>query len=262
MKLNEWIKDLLSRGKYSFAINDVKSSFPHKSDKATEMSLYRAMSHGEIQSAFNGFYTIVPVQYRNLGGLPPSMYIDDLMSYLDRDYYIAHLSAATLHGSSHQQPQEYYVVHNKQSLRKVNKGIMPINFCKKQSWINKAVDQKKSEAGYINVSNPLQTSFDLISDQNISGGINRAATIINELVDLINLDTDIISGQHQVTIQRFGFILDALGWQMQADQLYELVYKNQKPKNRYPLKSGKPQKGYSSKNRWNIIENTSIEIDE
>ncbi len=262
MRLIEWIEDIQRNGRYTFTYQEAKITFPDKTAKAIDMSLFRLMQQGAIQSAFKGFYTVIPIQYQNLGGLPPAMYINDLMKYLERDYYISHLSAAALHGSAHQQPQEFYVTHNKSALRKTKKGVMRLNFIKKESWNCSAVERKKSDAGYILVSNPLQTAFDLVNDHNKIGGINRAATIINEMVNLIKYDKELIKQQKQVTLQRLGFILDDLNWQNEADELYNQSFKMKKPKNRYPLKSGKLQKGYSSRNRWNIVENTSIEIDE
>ncbi len=262
MKLINWIENLQGNGKYTFGQKDIKVGFPNMTKKAIGMSLYRLASNGNIQSVYKGFYLIIPIQYRNIGGLPATMFIDDLMKHLERAYYVSHLSAAALHGSAHQQPQEFYVIHDKQSLRKIKKGIIPINFSKRQSWNNKAVQVMKSEAGYLRVSNPLLTALDLIEDQNKMGGINRVATILNDLAEQIEINLELINQQKQVTVQRFGFVLDTLGNVKQTDHIYQNVFNNKKPKNRYPLKVGVKTRGYSSKNRWNIIENTRIEIDQ
>ena len=52
---------------------------------------------------------IVPLEYLHAGGPPPSLFIDDLMKAMERPYYVGLLSAAALHGASHQQPQEFQV---------------------------------------------------------------------------------------------------------------------------------------------------------
>jgi predicted transcriptional regulator of viral defense system len=262
MKLIDWIESLQANGKYTFHQIDVKQHFPQIAKKALEMSLYRLTSNGYIQSIYKGFYVIIPIQHRNFGGLPTTMFIDDLMKYLGRAYYVSHLTAAALHGSAHQQPQEFYVTHNSQSLRKIKKGIMPINFIKRKAWDDKAVIVKKSEAGYFNVSNPLLTALDLIDDQNKIGGINRVATVLDDLAEQIESYQELILQQKMVNVQRLGFVLDSLGYKKLTDQIYEIKFKGEKPKNRYLLKAGASGKGYSSKNRWNIIENTKIEIDQ
>lgn len=262
MRIVNWIQSLLSQGRYTFTKKEAINHFPKKSNKTIEVSLYRLIIAKEIQSPFKEFYVIVPLQYRNLGGLPPLLYISDLMHFLGRDYYISHLSAASLHGAAHQQPQEFFVVHNKQSLRKIKKSILPINFTKREKWNKKVIGNKKTETGYIQISNPLMTAFDLFSDQRKVGGINRVATILDELVSQIIFDQDLINEQEKVVIQRLGYILDFLDHTEQANDIFDSVFKKKKPRNRYPLKPGRAEKGYSSKNRWNIIENIKIEIDQ
>src|SRR5680860_936477 len=94
--LSTWIEDLQRKGKLVFTLEQLVSHFPDKSRKALHLNLYRLSRSEKIKSVYKGFYTIIPPQYRNLGGLPPELYIDDLMQYLDRDYYVSHLTAAAL----------------------------------------------------------------------------------------------------------------------------------------------------------------------
>jgi hypothetical protein len=49
---------------------------------------------------------VVPVEYELKGVVPPVVYIDWLMAYLQKNYYIGLLNAATFYGAAHQQPQE------------------------------------------------------------------------------------------------------------------------------------------------------------
>ena len=59
---------------------------------------------------YRGFYVIVPVQYRLKGVVPPPYYINELMAYLKRLYYVGLLSAAAVYGAVHQRPMETQVM--------------------------------------------------------------------------------------------------------------------------------------------------------
>ena len=68
------------------------------------------MAKGKICSVWQGLYAIIPVEYSSVGMIPPVLYIDDLMKYLGRPYYISLLSAAVFYGAAHQRPQEFSVI--------------------------------------------------------------------------------------------------------------------------------------------------------
>lgn len=260
--LRTWIEGLQRQGKLIFTAEQLENQFPDKSTKALELNLYRLSHSGQIKSVHKGFYTIIPPQHRNLGGLPPEWYIDDLMRYLDKDYYVSHLTAAALLGSAHQQPQQFYTVHNGSTLRPLSRSVVPVNFIKKERWPVKGVIKRKTQTGYFFASNPLMTALDLVNDQSRIGGIDRASMIIDELADQVEFDGEIIPFFPEAVIQRFGYILDSLGWEDLAKEIYDKVFSTEKPTHRYALKTGKSMKGHSSRNRWNIVENTPIEIDE
>ena len=45
---------------------------------------------------------IIPPQYALKGNIPPSYYIDQLMEVLEKPYYVCLLTAAAMHGATHQ----------------------------------------------------------------------------------------------------------------------------------------------------------------
>ena len=47
------------------------------------------------------------------------------------------------------------------------------------------LESKKTETGYLKVSNPALTACDLILYEKRVGGINRASTVLNELAEAI-----------------------------------------------------------------------------
>lgn len=256
-----WIEDLQRKGKLVFTLDQLENHFADKSKKTLELSLYRLGQKGLIKSVYKGFYTIIPPQYRNFGGLPPDLFIDDLMKFLEREYYVSHLSAAALLGSAHQQPQLFYVVHAGLSLRPVKRSIQKINFVKKENWSQKGISRRKTQTGYFQMSNALQTCIDIVNDQAKVGGISRISQIIEDLAEQVEIDTEVLAYFPEATIQRFGYILDFLGHPELADELYHNVFSETKPAHRYALNAGQPSQGYSATNRWKIIENSLIELD-
>ena len=63
------------------------------------------------QTRKSGFYMIISPHYAERGMIPPLyyIYIDRLMAYQNKPYYVSLLSSATLHGAAQQQPQKFFV---------------------------------------------------------------------------------------------------------------------------------------------------------
>lgn len=109
-RLEYWIEECQSKGKLAFNWAELRNGFPNDTEIALKRMLDRQSSKKKVVSIFKGYYIIIPAQYSSKGILPPSMFIDGLMNSLERKYYVALLNAASLHGASHQQPQEYFIV--------------------------------------------------------------------------------------------------------------------------------------------------------
>ncbi|GHT42098.1 hypothetical protein FACS189437_09760 [Bacteroidia bacterium] len=94
-------------------------------------------------------------------GRSPYLFIDDLMKSLDKSYYVALLSAAALYGATHQQLMEYFVMTETPAPRSINNQKLKVSFFSKNSWEQDDIVQKTTDAGYLNVSSPELTAFDL-----------------------------------------------------------------------------------------------------
>ena len=103
-KLSDYIQDLQSEGHRSFTLEEAGNKM-RLGNGALKASLGRLRDKGEIRSVRRGFYVIIPPEYRSKGILPAEQYADQLMHYIGKPYYIGLLSAAALHGASHQKPQ-------------------------------------------------------------------------------------------------------------------------------------------------------------
>ncbi len=264
--ISDWIDQQLTKGEYSFTLRNLHRKMPDKSDNSIKLALKRLVDKKKIISMSKGFYIIIPPTYQNLGVLPPVMFMDNLMEYLKRPYYISLLSAASLHGASHQQPQLHFVCTTLPSMRDTNKNGIQIKYVSKRNFPEYHIIQKKTDSGYVNISAPILTCLDLINYQKIIGGFNRVATVINELSEEISkseVNSDILQLAPQTIIQRLGYL-----WEYEcnhlelANVLFKIIKESPRSFKTYKLNPGRNLQKQINRNRWSINVNTQIEIDE
>jgi predicted transcriptional regulator of viral defense system len=261
-----WIESLQAQGKYTFTYEQACSRFNDVSNPAIMKALSRLSSKNKVVSVFKGFYVIITPEYSLKGMVPPLLFIDSLMKYAGRPYYVGLLSAAALHGAAHQRSQEFFVINQLPHLRPTTKKGIKINYIGRVDVPKNFLEQRKTEAGYVQVSNPELTAIDLLQYEKHIGGINRAATVINELAEVMKPEgftEDLISFAPVVMLQRLGFILDKIvGKPDLGDALYSGLTKKYASWQRMPLRTGKSEIGFSSDSKWKIVVNAEIEIDE
>jgi len=261
-----WTDDLLSMGRYSFALEELRKAFPEQTETAIKFALKRLASKNKIVSIFKGYYVIIPPQYSSRGMLPPELFLDVFMKHLQRSYYLALLNAAAYHGASHQQPQEYFVMTSFPVMRPTRKKNLKINYISIKDLPDKLTEQHKTEAGYICISNPVLTAADLLQFEKRIGGISRAATVLNELAESIkpeDFNTELLNHSAVTALQRLGYILEFVCRQNTlADALFRALALQQAKLFRIPLKKSITAKGFSSDNRWKVIVNTTVETDD
>ncbi len=264
--VEDWVNHLLAQGKYAFALHQLRTGFPEQTDTAHKFALKRLVDKDLIISIHKGYYLIIPPQYRSKGILPPTLFLDAFMKELDRPYYLALLNAAAYHGASHQQPQEFFVVTDFPVMRPTQKKGLKINYISIKEIPEPLLDTRKTEAGYLKISNPALTATDLIQYAKRVGGINRVATVLSELSESIQpeaFDNNLLQHVPVTALQRLGFLLDKVfDNQSLANSLYHALQKNESPLFRIPLKASAPAKGFAADERWKVIVNTIIEFDE
>jgi len=265
-RIQDWLKGLQARGRNSFSLSEVQSNLTNYSVAAVKLALNRLSKKGTIVSIHKGFYIFIPPQYASRGILPPPMFLDHLMKHLERPYYVALLSAAAFHGAAHQQPQEYFVVTNFPVLRPTRRRSLKINYTSIKSFPGQLIEKRKTEAGYMNISSLGLTAADLVQYEKRIGGMNRASTVLKELAETMqasDITSSLVAHSHTTVLQRLGYLLE---FECSAKELSDVLYAqitHRHPKIfRIPLQTSSPTKGFSSLNRWKVIVNISIEIDE
>ncbi len=261
--LEDFLVELRSNGRYAFSLHELRRHF-QLSDEAIKKALQRLKQKKEVALVRKEFYVIVPPEYRSRGILPSSLFIAELMKFLERDYYTGLLNAAAFYGAAHQQPQDFTVITTKPSLRQIHSDKVKINFCTKQAWAKEDVVQRKIETGYLQVSSPELTALDLVFYFDKAGGFNRIVTVLEELADSLDAQklAETAKRFHQVaTVQRLGFLLDEI---LNQKELCQPLAQYLKSVNHFPVLL-RPQKEKPATkvtgNAWKVIANIELETD-
>ena len=266
INVNAWVENLEKKGRKSFSLLQLEEELHNYSEIAIKSALKRLSKKGKILSIHKGFYLIISAPYANRGILPAALFMDSFMNYLQRPYYVGLLSAAALYGASHQQPQEYFVITDFPVLRPTHKKGLKVNFISKKTIEKRLLKERKTESGYLKVSSPVLTASDLVQFEKRSGGITRVASVLNELVEEMDpkeFDPIFFTSTPSTAIQRLGYLIEkVINNEKLANELFEASQKNGLDFFRIPLKASAPTKGFSSDNRWKVIVNAEIEIDE
>lgn len=258
--LEEYIDSVRAKGRYAFTLEELKDKL-EVTDKAILQNLYRLKTKNKIVQIRKGFYTILPAEYARYGVIPSNMYLDDMMLSLHKNYYLGLISAAAIHGASHQQSMETFVITEKPALRDIKNKKLKLNFLVKNEWNKEDIQKVKTEAGYINVSSPELTALDLLYYVD-KLGMNRVITILKELVEVIKPNTLAKTAKNYsqiAAVQRLGYLLE---YELQNEKLSQAIYTTiaDKKGTNIPLMPGKNKKG-NTNTKWRIINNIKIESD-
>jgi len=266
MSISEWIDRREMTGFPTFSYRDVVDAFPSLSPQVVSNELCRVGRKKRIQSVHRGFYTVVPLQYRGAGAVPPYDYVSQLMAHLGKPYYACLLSAGELHGAAHQRPQKLSVmtVPPRMSVSKGAGG--QLFWCYRKSIPQGLLCQANSDTGTVFYSNAELTAVDLVQYSQLIGGLSVSATVLAELAGKLDFSKDaeaLVEATTFPTLQRLGYVLDVvLDEQVAADGVRGLLEPYFSGLKYRPLKVGLPQEGVERNGRWKITVNQEIEPDD
>jgi predicted transcriptional regulator of viral defense system len=257
--LSAFVDDTQAAGRYTFLNSEARAAL-RVSEIALDSAMRRLKNRGRLVAPRRGFLVIVPTEYRAAGAPPPSWFIDDLMRFLGQPYYVGLLSAAGLHGSSHQQPMVFQVVTDRPT-RPAKAGRARMEFHATRAVQDSPTVSLQTETGLMRVSAPETTAFDLVKFSAACGGWSNVATVLSDLAERIDPGALHALAELRKTpeVQRLGFLLDQAGQSRLADALLRsLAVRRYRP---VLLAGDMPLGDAVSAAPWRVIPNVEIELD-
>lgn len=264
MSLNDWINEQEKRGVTTFSFKQILCVFQGHSEKALKTDIARLILSKRIENVYKGFYVIIPTQYKLKGVVPPAYYINELMEYIGKPYYVGLLSAATIYGASHQRAMLTQIVTTGPRAR-ISKRNALIDWNYRQQIPSELIETRNAEMGRINYSSAELTAVDIIQFATKIGGFQRATTVLAELVDIIDISKmeRVLPYTNISTMQRLGFLLEyIISEQDKADKLYNVLKKKKGYLDAVLMSPEHPASDSAQSNRWRVNMNIGIEIDE
>ncbi len=258
--LPDWVDKRQSQGVYTFTLSEAAAAMS-LSAGALQRSLHRLQSKGRIARVRNGFFVIVPLEYAVAGAPPASWFIDPLMRTIGLPYYVGLLTAAGLHGASHQQPQEFQVMTTR-PMRAVAIGRVRITFFVNKDLSRAATMQMKTPTGSIEVSPPEMTALDLVRYSKGAGYIGNVATVLHELIPQIKPKELARLARrlgHPRDVRRLGYLLDHVGGRALTGPLKDAVML--RPANPVLLRPDRIAADIDPDRRWGVVANELIEVE-
>ncbi len=210
MSILTWIKLQEQHGRSCFSMEEIQQEFPQKARPVLLSELSRLRHMHILANVHNGFYVKFPVQYVAKGFIPPFFYIDQLMNYLKKPYYVSLLTAAQLFGAAHQAPQRFCVFTTRPVMN-TSEAKNPIIFWRyRQKISSKLLIKRNSETSEVFFSCPELTSVDVVQYSQYIGGLSSAATVLAELLDSTNfakVDNSLFDFSSVSAFQRLGYIM-------------------------------------------------------
>lgn len=258
MRLEDYIIELRSKGKYTLNFKDLQQKFPERSKEALRQSVFRLKSNNSLAHLRREFYLIIPPEYSSRPGLPLYLFIDDLMKFLGKEYYVGLFSAASLHGASHQSPMTGDIVVNGTPVRPIESDNFSIKFYTKKIISAGHIIKMKSDSGYFNASSAELTAIDLIYYSS-NWGIERVLTVISDLIEHIKPSKlyNCALEHNPSAVRKLGFLFDEYFREKKlADKLYAAFLKNKSSNYLYLAPSEKKEGEKNSK--WLIVKNIDL----
>lgn len=253
-----YVRGLLQRGYYTFSCKEAEIALGGGTSLSNK--LRRLADDGWIMRVGRGFYAIIEPGSQRYGFAGPEVFLDAWAAYRGLEYYVGGLSAAELHGASHQRVQGYQVVTSR-ALRPFVHGELKVTFFRKLDISPAMFEQRAVSSGFLRVSTPEVTAYDLLFFPTMCRSLSRVATILVELGEVMKpsaLGRLAECGCEWAPLQRLGWLLDHVGWSSLTEPLRRAAEK-QRPPWRL-LEPGLPRSGPRNE-KWRIIANSEVQPD-
>ncbi|MGD0455477.1 MAG: type IV toxin-antitoxin system AbiEi family antitoxin [Solirubrobacteraceae bacterium] len=257
MKLRELPDALMAQGRHTASTEELLE-LTGLDPAALHSGLHRLRQGGLIISPARGLYAVVPAQYRGWGSPPAEWFIDAMMAHLGRDYYIALLTAAAMHGAAHQAPQSFQVITEK-DVPDRDLGRNRLRFYTSRYIADAVTERRNGPSGYLQLATRETTAVDIAQHPRQSGGLSNVATVLIELGELDGaLLGRIAAPRGKATARRLGWLLESHRPDVNLDGLRTIALPQQGEPT--PLSASGPAAGRLDR-AWGLRLNTDVLAD-
>lgn len=259
MRGEEFITKAAAVGRHHFTTEDLVraggGSLP-----SVQAMLRRLRNAGAVATPHRGFHVVVPPEYRVLGCLPPEQFLPQLMEHLRAFYYVGLLSAARYHGAAHQQPQVFQAAVSL-SRPPISCGKVRVDFFARANAAAMPTRDLVTPRGYLRVSSPEGTAFDLVGYMHHAGGIDNVATVLQELTDVLDPErlASVAALSPVAWAQRLGYLLEHVGAGKLAGLLRKFV--RREAREYRSLVPGPADPAGQRSADWRLLLNADVEAD-
>ncbi len=250
----------LARGRGPFTSDDIAGILDVPREQVSRR-LHPRVKKSEWVSPVQGLWVPVPAHYRLWGAPPGIEIVDGMMHHLEVEYYVGWLSAAALHGASHQAVQQFQVATDR-PVRDRQVGRTRFSFHTRRSIPEGAARQHNTPTGRAWVSTVATTALDIATDPSIAAGIDNAATVLIELSEHPDFEAGAIASAAAhypvASIRRLGWILETFSEAPAQDALHAISASGPSRPSRL-----NPSLAITSRvnARWNLSLNDDVEPD-
>lgn len=219
-----FVESLLRQGQVTFNLGDLVER-SGLSRIAARHQLLRLGNRVVRVAPRQEFFLVVSPEHQIIGAPPAAWWLDAYFRWLGRPYYLALLSAAAEYGAAPQALQVVQVITDKPR-RPLRLGRVRVEFRVKRDIAVTPVQPLASAYAPLLVSTRAATALDLVRYGSSLGGMQRVTqTLVPLLRDLrrAELTTALKVEREVATIQRFGLILEILGYSALADLAHEFL---------------------------------------
>ena len=259
--ISSFLAEIQANGRVTFTLDELDDRLPIKRSSVSR-ALTRLTQKRAIVPIKSGFYSILLPTEKKQGVPSPKRFIQQLMAYLDKPYYVSLLTAAAWHGAAHHAPMTFFVTTTYPAIRDIDKKGIHVHFLFTSKFPAKGVTQKKTDVGFVQVSSPALTMLDLIKYEHSVGRLERSAEVICELVEQVEAaDLESVLPLFSLrTLQRLGYVLEKV---IEERQLHPVVFTFLQPqKLKYiPLISSHEDILISKDDKWKINVNEVLQIE-
>lgn len=248
---------LLSRGRHAATTEEIAELLELKREHVRQ-GLARLRSQRKVFSPARGLWIFIPPAYQSWGVLPAEQFVDEMMGFLGKPYYVALLSAAAMHGAAHQRPQVFQVMSDGR-VEDRDLGRVRLRFYRNRLTEQVPVESKNTPTGTIDVSTKEATALDLVARPQASGGLSNVATVLVELGPLDGEELARLASPYPRSLaRRLGWMVDNFSEETDTSRLASIA----SPSTGGPARlSGSGSRRGPIDSRWGLWLNSNVEPD-